>query len=262
MSNDIVPQDMHVFVNDEFGAIRVIKDESGEPWFVASDIAKALGYRDAANMARRLDDDEKGTRLVSTPGGEQQMTVITEAGMYSAILGSKVDGAKRFKRWVTHDVLTAIRRDGGYMVARADESDDVVMARALLIADKALKRKDKLITEQGAQIDEMRPKALFADAVAASDGTCLVGELAKMMTQSGYQIGQNRLFELLRKDGFLGKSGSNKNVPLQRYVEMGLFRIKETAIAHADGHVSINRTTKITGKGQRYFLDRYCGRAE
>jgi anti-repressor protein len=246
MTKEIVQQ----FVNSEFGTLRVVTDDENEPWFVASDIAKALGYRDAEKMTRRLDDDEKGTRLVGTPGGEQQMTVITEAGMYSAILGSKVEGAKRFKRWVTHEVLPAIRRDGGYMVAR-DESPEQTMARAVLIAQSTIER-------QKSRIAELEPKAMFADAVAASDGTCLVGELAKMMTQAGFKVGQNRLFAILRDDGYLGKSGSNKNVPLQRYVEQGLFRIKETAITHADGHVSINRTTKVTGKGQRYFIDRYC----
>lgn len=248
MSEEIVPQ---VFSNDEFGTIRALRDENGEPWFVASDIAKALGYGDATHMTRRLDDDEKGLRLVETPGGQQQMTVITEAGMYSAILGSKVDGAKRFKRWVTHEVLPAIRRDGGYMVARQDETPEETMARAVLLAQKTIDR-------QKTQIDEMRPKALFADAVSASDGTCLVGELAKMMTQAGFTVGQNRLFAILRNDGYLGKSGSNRNVPLQRYVEQGLFKIKETAVSHADGHVTINRTPKCTGKGQRYFIDRYC----
>lgn len=225
--------------------------EDGEPWFVASDIAKALGYRDAEKMTRRLDDDEKGTRSVGTPGGDQQMTVITEAGMYSAILGSKVDGAKRFKRWVTHEVLPALRRDGAYVASDGDEDDATLMARALLAAKRAIDRKDALIAE-------MKPKVLFADTVAASDGTCLIGELAKMMTQAGYPIGQNRLFAKLREDGYLGKSGSNRNVPLQRYVEMGLFKIKETAITHADGHVTINRTPKVTGKGQRYFIARYC----
>lgn len=248
VSNEIVPQ---TFENSEFGAIRAIRDANGEPWFVASDIAKALGYRDAEKMTRRLDDDEKGTRSVGTPGGEQQMTVITEAGMYSAILGSKVEGAKRFKRWVTHEVLPALRRDGAYVASDGDEDDATLMARALLAAKRAIDRKDALIAE-------MKPKVLFADTVAASDGTCLIGELAKMMTQAGYPIGQNRLFAKLREDGYLGKSGSNRNVPLQRYVEMGLFKIKETAITHADGHVTINRTPKVTGKGQRYFIERYC----
>lgn len=264
MSEEIVPQ---VFENKEFGKLRVTQDENGEPWFVAKDVSDILGYRSASDLTRLLDDDEKGTQLVRTPGGVQELSKISESGFYKSVMQRRASfinnekhqkAVKRFQRWVTHDVLPAIRRDGGYMVAREDESDDVVMARALLIADKALKRKDKLIAEQGAQIDEMRPKALFADAVSASDGTCLVGELAKMMTQAGFTVGQNRLFAILRNDGYLGKSGSNRNVPLQRYVEQGLFKIKETAVSHADGHVTINRTPKITGRGQRYFIDHYC----
>lgn len=257
MSNEIVPQ---AFESQEFGTIRAMRGDGGEPWFVASDIAKALGYRMASDMTRRLDEDERGTRSVRTPSGEQQMTVITEAGMYSAILGSKVEGARRFKRWVTHEVLPALRRDGAYVASDGTEDDSTLMARALRAADRALRERDARMAALEAENAEMRPKALFADSVAASDGTCLVGELAKMMTQAGFPIGQNRLFKLLRDDGFLGKSGSNRNVPLQRYVEMGLFRIKETAITHADGHVTINRTPKVTGKGQRYFIERYCGR--
>ena len=257
MSQEIVPQ---AFSSQEFGTIRAMRGEDGEPWFVASDIAKALGYGDATHMTRRLDEDEKGLRSVETPGGEQQMAVITEAGMYSAILGSKVEGARRFKRWVTHEVLPALRRDGAYVASDGTEDDSTLMARALKAADRALRERDARMAALEAENAEMRPKALFADSVAASDGTCLVGELAKMMTQAGFPIGQNRLFKLLREDGFLGKSGSNRNVPLQRYVEMGLFRIKETAITHADGHVTINRTPKVTGKGQRYFIERYCGR--
>lgn len=248
MSNQIVPQ---VFENEEFGQLRAVQNEAGEPLFVASDVAKALGYRDAEKMTRRLDDDEKGTRSVGTPGGEQQMTVITEGGLYSAILGSKLPKAHEFKRWVTHEVLPALRRDGAYVASDGDEDDVTLMARALLAAKRAIDRKDR-------RIAELEPKALFADAVSASDGTCLVGELAKMMTQAGFTVGQNRLFAILRNDGYLGKSGSNRNVPLQRYVEQGLFSVKETAITHSDGHVTISRTTKVTGKGQRYFIERYC----
>lgn len=264
MSNEIVPQ---IFENEEFGSIRAMRGEDGEPWFVASDIAKALGYGDATHMTRRLDEDEKGLRSVETPGGEQQMTVITEAGMYSAVLGSKIVGARRFQRWVTHEVLPAIRRHGVYatpeMVARSLRDPAVLIEvldelRAEQLRSSELAEANQALAEKNA---EMRPKALFADTVAASDGTCLVGELAKMMTQAGYPIGQNRLFAKLREDGYLGKSGSNRNVPLQRYVEMGLFKIKETAITHADGHVTINRTPKVTGKGQRYFIERYCGKA-
>ena len=243
MTNEI-----QVFQNDRFGTIRALSVD-GEPWFVAKDVAKTLGYRMASDMTRRLDDDEKGTRSVRTPGGEQELSVITEAGLYSAILGSKIPGARDFKRWVTHEVLPAIRRTGGYMVAR-DETPEQTMARALLIARDTLDR-------QRREIDELRPKALFADAVAASDGTCLVGELAKMIHQNGRKLGQNRLFAMMRDDGYLGKSGSNRNVPTQRSMEMGLFRIKETAVTHSDGHVTINRTPKVTGKGQRYFIERY-----
>lgn len=241
--------EVQVFDNEEFGSIRAIRDEDGEPSFVAKDVAKALGYRMASDMTRRLDEDEKGTRSVRTPGGDQEMAVITEAGLYAAVLGSKVPEAKAFKRWVTHEVLPALRRDGGYMVER-HESPEETMARAVLLAQTTIDR-------QKARIAELEPKALFADAVAASDGTCLVGELAKMIRQNGVAMGQNRLFELMRRDGYLGKSGSNRNVPTQRSMEMGLFRIKETSVIHSDGHVTLNRTPKVTGRGQRYFIERY-----
>lgn len=241
---------IQIFSNDQFDGIRAFLDKD-EPWFVASDVAKALGYRMASDMTRRLDDDEKGTRLMRTPGGEQEMAVITEAGLYNAVLGSKVPSARDFKRWVTHEVLPALRRDGGYMVAR-DETPEQTMARAVLLAQATIDR-------QRDRIAELEPKALFADAVAASDGTCLVGELAKMMRQNGVEVGQNRLFAMLREDGYLGNVGSNRNVPTQRAMDLGLFRIKETAVTHSDGHVTISRTPKVTGKGQQYFVKRYCG---
>lgn len=244
------------FENAEFGTIRTLT-EDGEPWFVASDIAKALGYRMASDMNRRLDDDEKGTRSVRTPGGTQEMTVISEAGLYGAVLGSKLPEAKAFKRWVTHEVLPAIRRDGGYMAAKPDETPEEIMARALRIADETMRRQRERIEGLAAENDELRPKALFADAVAASDGTCLVGELAKMLRQNGVDIGQNRLFAWLRDNGWLGKTGCNRNVPTQRAMDMGLFRIKETAVTHSDGHVTVTRTPKVTGKGQAYFVNRF-----
>lgn len=156
---------------------------------------------------------------------------------------------------MTHEVLPSIRKKGGYIAAAADETPEQIMARAVLLAQDTIAR-------QKAQIEELKPKALFADAVAASDGTCLVGELAKMMRQNGVQIGQNRLFEKLRQDGYLGKSGSNYNVPTQRAMEMGLFRIKETSITHSDGHITVQRTAKVTGKGQQYFINRFIKAAQ
>ena len=247
---------MQVFKNGQFGTIRAMRGEDGEPMFIAGDVAKILGYGDATHMTRRLEDDEKGLRSVETPGGTQMANVITEPGLYSAILGSRVPEAKAFKRWVTHEVLPALRRDGGYMVAR-DETPEQTMARAVLLAQQTIDRQRSRIAGLEAENEEMRPKALFADAVAASDGTCLIGEFAKMLRQNGVDIGQNRLFAMLREDGYLGKVGQNRNVPTQRSMELGLFRIKETAITHSDGHVTINRTPKLTGKGQRYFIERY-----
>lgn len=252
---------IQVFESAEFGTVRV-STQDGEPWFVASDIAKALGYRMASDMNRRLDDDEKGTRSVRTPGGTQEMTVISEAGLYGAVLGSKLPEAKAFKRWVTHEVLPAIRRDGGYMAAKPDETPEETMARALRIADETMRRQKERIESLSSANAEMRPKALFADAVAASESTCLVGELAKMLRQNGVEIGQNRLFDWLRERGYLGKGGSNRNVPTQASMDMGLFRIKETAVTHSDGRVTINRTPKVTGKGQVYFVEKFLGEKE
>lgn len=253
MSEEIVPQ---VFSNDEFGTIRALRDENGDPWFVASDIAKALGYGDATHMTRRLDDDEKGLRLVETPGGQQQMTVITEAGMYSAILGSKVDGAKRFKRWVTHDVLPAIRRDGGYMVAREDETPQETMARALLIAQETIDRKDSTIAAQQDTIRELAPKAAFYDAVGDSDGKMSVADFSKALRQAGIHMGQNRLFTWFRDNGYMGKRGVHRNRPTQKTIEQGLFYLHDNTFVDHDGKVFTSFTPMITPKGATFFFKR------
>lgn len=242
--------DIQVFKNDQFGTIRALRGDDGEPMFVAKDVCTALGLGNSRQALSRLDEDEKGVISTDTPGGEQKMQAVNEAGLYVLVLGSKKPEAKAFKRWVTHEVLPAIRRDGGYMVAR-DETPEETMARAFVIAQATIDR-------QKSRIAELEPKALFADAVAASDGTCLVGELAKMMRQNGLTVGQNRLFAMLREDGYLGNVGNNRNVPTQRAMDLGLFLIKETAVTHSDGHVTINRTPKVTGKGQIYFIKRYC----
>lgn len=245
---------IQLFNSPEFGQIRTITDNDGI-YFVGKDVAQALGYsnqRDA--LARHVDDEDKGVVKRDTPGGVQDVTTINESGLYSLVLSSKLPSAKRFKRWVTSEVLPALRRQGGYMLTGANETPEQIMARALKIADEALKRKDALI-------EEMKPKALFADAVGASDNTCLVGELAKMLRQNGVDIGANRLFKRLRNEGFLGKYGSNYNVPTQRSMELGLFRIKEATIRHPDGHVTLRRTPKCTGKGQCYFIKRYASQS-
>lgn len=248
--------EIQTFTSDQFGTIRAVRDEDGEPMFVAKDVCTALEVKNSRDAIARLDNDERGVVLIDTPGGEQQMQAVNEAGLYVLVLSSRKPEAKAFKRWVTHEVLPALRRDGGYMVAR-DETPEQTMARAVLLAQQTIDRQRSRIAGLEAENEEMRPKALFADAVAASDGTCLIGEFAKMLRQNGVEVGQNRLFAMLREDGYLGKVGQNRNVPTQRSMELGLFRIKETAITHSDGHVTINRTPKLTGKGQRYFLERY-----
>lgn len=258
---------IQVFESAEFGTIRV-STQDGEPWFVAKDVATVLGYSSVGAMNRTLFDDEKGVRILHTPGGDQSISTVNEPGFYHAVMQRrsswvKDDAARQkvesFQRWVTHEVLPAIRRDGGYMAAKPDETPEETMARALRIADETMRRQRERIEGLAAENAELRPKALFAYAVAASDGTCLVGELAKMLRQNGVNIGQNRLFALLRDNGWLGKSGCNRNVPTQKAMDMGLFRIKETAVTHSDGHITVTRTPKVTGKGQVYFVQKFLG---
>ena len=242
---------IQLFNNQEFGHLRVTMQD-GEPWFVAKDVCDALGIR-TDTIHTILDDDEVDETNPNTIGvaGGRNPLIVSEAGLYSLVLKSRKPEAQAFRRWVTHDVLPTIRRTGGYMVTVAGETPEQTLARAVLIAQDTIDR-------QRSEIETLLPKALFADAVGSSDGTCLVGELAKMLRQNGVDVGQNRLFGWLRRDGYLGNVGSNRNVPTQRAMDMGLFRIKETAITHGDGRVTINRTPKVTGKGQRYFIDRYC----
>lgn len=247
--------DIQVFGNSQFGNVHatVINEE---PWFIAKDVCDVLGVgtNHLRESGRGLDDDE----VLSLPNWEGKGSaplIVSEAGFYKLVMRSRKPEAKAFQRWVTHEVLPAIRRTGGYMVAKQDETPEQIMARAVLVAQDTIERQKK-------QIEELKPKALFADSVAASDGTCLVGELAKMLKQNGVNIGQNRLFSWMREHGYLGKAGSNRNVPTQRAMEQGLFRIKETAVTHSDGHVTINRTPKVTGKGQRYFIEVFSKRGE
>lgn len=253
--------DLQLFSSERFGRLRATQIDC-EVWFAATDVAKALGYRDANQITRALDDDEKrwseGT-LSECTHSHLGIRLINESGLYRVLMRSQRPEAIPFQRWLAHEVVPEIRRNGGYIAASTEDSDADIMARALLIAQKTIDRKNELIALHEATIEDMKPKALFADAVADSDGTCLIGELAKMMCQNGLEIGQNRLFKLLQRDGYLGKSGSNRNVPTQRSMDMKLFRIKETAVTHSDGRVTINRTPKVTCKGQAYFIGRYCG---
>ena len=246
--------EIKIFSNHEFGEIRTVSIE-GEPWLVGRDVAMALGYSDTAQAIRKhIDAEDKGVVETTTPGGVQNVTVINESGLYSLVMSSKLPGAKKFKRWVTSEVLPSIRKHGGYITGQEELSGEELMAKALMFAEKKLKEKD-------AQIHEMQPKALFADAVAASGNSILIGELAKMLRQNGVDMGEKRLFAWLRDNGYLVKrKGTDYNMPTQKSMEMGLFQIKETVVNHASGYTSVNKTPKVTGKGQTYFVNKFLNK--
>ena len=248
-------------------SLRTLTDEAGEPWFVAKDVCDILGMSNPSMAVTALDKDEVAQidpkdYLGSENRSNQAVNIVSEPGLYKLIMRSRKPEAHEFQRWVTHEVLPQIRRTGGYIPTTDADDDMTILAKAVMIGQRTMEQQKRKIAEQQTRIVELEPKARFADAVAASDGTCLVGELAKMLRQNGMDIGQNRLFRLLQADGHLGKSGSNRNVPTQRAMDLGLFRIKETTVTHADGHTTVSRTPKVTGKGQRYFIDRYWGRAQ
>ena len=240
-------ENIQVFNNSEFGDIRTVQ-LNNETYFVGRDVANALGYSKArkAIAIHVSDDDKKDAPIQGTLGGTQQMTVINESGLYSLVLSSKLESAKRFKHWVTSEVLPTLRKTGSYGMPQGKE----LLALAVIEAQKTIEEKDK-------EIERMRPKEVFADAVASSKDSILIGELAKLICQNGYSIGQNRLFTWMRDNGYLMRQGASRNIPKQRYVEQGLFEIKESSIANPDGSVRLIKTTKVTAKGQQYFIQKF-----
>lgn len=224
---------------------------NNEPWFVGKDVAEALGYSKARNaIATHIDsEDKKDAPIQGTLGGVQEMTVINESGLYSLVLSSKLPSAKKFKRWVTSEVLPALRKTGQYQVKEL--SGQELMAKALIEAQSVLAAKDKVI-------EEMKPKVVFADAVATSHTSILVGELAKILKQNGIEMGQKRLFAWLREKGYLIKrQGTDYNMPTQKAMELGLFEIKEGSYVNGSGVNITTKTPKVTGKGQQYFINKF-----
>jgi anti-repressor protein len=246
--------ELQIFSNSEFGKIRTITKDD-EPWFVASDICRSLDLSNPTMAMQRIDDDEKAKFNLGLSGGETNC--VNEYGLYSLALASRKKEAKDFKRWITHEVLPSIRKNGGYIAGQETMSDEELMAKALLVANNKIAERDKIIEQKQARIEQMKPKEIFADAVATSHTSILVGDLAKLICQNGVQIGQKRLFVWLRDKGYLIKSGSSYNMPTQRYIEQGLFEIKESNLVNPDGSVRITRTPKVTGKGQVYFVNKF-----
>ena len=245
--------DLQIFNNEEFGEVRTVVLNS-EPMFCLADVCKALDIKNATDVAKRLDDDER-TRL--NLGRQGETNFVTESGLYAVILRSDKPNAKKFRKWITGEVLPSIRKNGGYIAGQETLSDEELMAKALLVANNKIAERDKIIEQKQARIEQMKPKEIFADAVATSHTSILVGDLAKLICQNGYQIGQKRLFDWLRANGYLIKSGGSYNMPTQRYVEQGLFEIKESNLVNPDGSVRITKTTKVTGKGQVYFVNKF-----
>lgn len=261
---------LQIFQNEAFGKIRVI-NQNGAPWFVVSDICDFFGVSNRNRVMQKIDDIDKGGTQMDTPGGVQTVAIINESGLYSLIFAlqpTKARGTDKiimeerqnklrdFKRWVTSEVLPAIRKTGGYV-----NDDEAFINTYLPFADeqtKAMFRTTlKTVKSLNSKIEKDKPKVLFADAVETAQNSILIGDLAKLIKQNGYDIGQRRLFEYMRSNGFLIKAGVSKNMPTQRSMDMGLFEVKERTINNPDGSVRVTRTTKVTGKGQVYFINKF-----
>lgn len=246
-----------IFENPEFGRVRTV-DVNGEPYFVGKDVAEILGYTNPSKaIIDHVDSDDKLNNETLSSLGQRGGWLINESGLYSLIMSSKLPKAREFKRWVTNEVLPSIRKHGAYMtdetLKKALTSPDFLIQLATELKEE--QAKNRMLEEK---IEQDRPKVIFAEAVETAKTSILIGELAKILRQNGYDIGQNRLFERLRNEGYLCKAGTSYNMPTQRSMEMGLFEIKETTVAVPNGS-KVTKTTKVTGKGQQYFINKFLG---
>lgn len=271
-------ESIKIFENAQFGQIRTSVTESGEPLFCLVDICKALGLTNPRKVKTSL--NPKGVTISDTPtnGGIQQLNFITEPNLYKCIFQSRKKEAEQFQDWVCGEVLPSIRKSGGYMVARQDETPEQIMARALMVAKDTIDRQQAALKQsenknyllqcqndaltsmnegQQRHIKALMPGATFAKAVETSEHSILVGELARIIKQNGVEIGQNRLFQWMRDKGYLCKKGEMYNQPTQKALQMGLFELKKTVITKPNGDSLVTTTTKVTGKGQIYFVNKF-----
>lgn len=233
--------------------VRVV-EKDGQPWWVAKDVCEVLGLTNPTMAIQELEEDERAKYSLGRQG---ESNIINEPGLYSLILRSRKAEAKQFKRWITHEVIPAVRKTGMYATSELLDNPDLLIEAATRLKRE---REEKLRLQ--AQIEQDKPKVLFADAVSASKTSILVGELAKLLKQNGVEMGQKRLFAWLRENGFLiRRNGTDYNMPTQRSMELGLFEIKETSVTHSDGHITVNKTPKVTGKGQVYFINKFKAEA-
>lgn len=237
---------LQIFKNEEFGEVRTVKNEK-DIWFVAKDVCNILELTNTSIALENLDEDE---RTKFNLGRQGETNFINESGLYTLIIRSRKPEAKKFRKWITNEVLPSIRKNGGYIVGQETLSDDELIQKALLVATNKLKERER-------QLEEQRPKVLFANSVETSATSILIGDLAKLIKQNGHDIGQNRLFNWLRENGYLIKTGERRNMPTQMAMDLELFEVKERTVNNPDGSIRITKTTKVTGKGQVYFVNKF-----
>ena len=250
----IVMNEIKTFENAEFGSVRTIEIK-GEPYFVGKDVAEILGYVKPENaIANHVDSEDKTSTLIQGSGSnyKSKTIIINESGLYSLILGSKLPNAKKFKRWVTSEVLPTIRKHGMYAMDELIENPDLAIEALTALKEERERRK-----QLENKVEEDKPKVLFAKAVETAKTSILIGDLAKLLKQNGVDIGQKRLFKYLRQNGYLIKNGNSRNMPTQKSMELSLFEVKERTINNPDGTIRVTKTTKVTGKGQTYFINKF-----
>ena len=246
--------EIKTFENAEFGSVRTIEIK-GEPYFVGKDVAEILGYAKPENaIANHVDSEDKTSTLIQGSGSnyKSKTIIINESGLYSLILGSKLPNAKKFKRWVTSEVLPTIRKHGMYAMDELIENPDLAIEALTALKEERERRK-----QLENKVEEDKPKVLFAKAVETAKTSILIGDFAKLLKQNGVDIGQKRLFKYLRQNGYLIKNGNSRNMPTQKSMELSLFEVKERTINNPDGTIRVTKTTKVTGKGQTYFINKF-----
>lgn len=240
---------VQIFQNEEFGTVRSLEIDN-EPWFIAKDICDILEIKNSRQALTRVDEDEKADVILNDGSQNRSMSAVNEYGLYNLILASRKKEAKEFKRWITHDVIPAIRKTGGYIAGEEKMSDDELIAKAMGVLHRKLEQANK-------QLEEQKPKVIFADSVETSKDSILIRDLAKLLNQNGIDMGQNRLYEYMRENGYLINSRfEDRNMPTQKAMNMGLFEIKEGTINTPYG-TKLARVTKVTGKGQIYFINKF-----
>lgn len=249
-------KEIQIFKSEEFGQVRTLSINN-EPYFIGKDVAEILGYSNSRKaLIDHVDDEDKGVTKCDTLGGKQDLTIINESGLYSLILSSKLPNAKKFKRWVTSEVLPSIRKSGGYIATNETMTDEEIMAKALMVAQNTINKKNTKINELEEKIEINKHKVSFAEAVENSDDVILVKEMATIISQNGFEIGQNQLFEFLRMYGYLcSKKGGMYNLPTKKHED--LFKVTKRTVQHSKG-TEVKNTPKLTGKGQLYFIKKFA----